>query len=164
MPSEVAIYDVACQVGKAYNICPLVSWSFLEGLDTVKRSRSFFESELIFSGQLWHDYCCGRRLGSLTSSPLCRVCTWAGLFGSECNSCFGLWVMHFKGSCFNFWGLRLLLRLFLTIRLTLDALAYLYLSDWELRFNSSMPCLLRPWVGGVYLYPFIIHIVLYSKP
>ena len=40
LPNEVVGYDVACQVGKAYNICPPASWSFLEGLDVIKRYRS----------------------------------------------------------------------------------------------------------------------------
>ena len=50
IPNEVAGYDVACQVGKAYNIFPPVSWSFLEGLNAVKKSRPFFKFELVFLG------------------------------------------------------------------------------------------------------------------
>ena len=49
-PNEVVGYNVACQVGKAYNICPPASWSFLKGLDTIMRSRPFFKFELVFLG------------------------------------------------------------------------------------------------------------------
>ena len=48
MPYEVASYDMAFQVGKAYNIFLTTSWFFLEGLDAIKRSGPFFESELVF--------------------------------------------------------------------------------------------------------------------
>ena len=88
---------------------------------------------------------------------------WASLFGSECNHHFGLKVMRLKGSNFNFRGLRLLLQLLLTIGLTSDALAYFYLSDWKLRFNPSVPCLSRPWVGDVYLHTLILHVVPHSE-
>ena len=40
---------MAYQVGKAYNIFPLASWSFLKGLDTIMRSQPF-EFELVFLG------------------------------------------------------------------------------------------------------------------
>ena len=34
----VANYDMACQVGKAYNIFLPVSWSLLKGVDAIMRS------------------------------------------------------------------------------------------------------------------------------
>ena len=94
------------------------------------------------------------------SLPLWSACTWASLLGSECNRCFSLWVVHLKGGCFNFQGLRLLLRLLLIVGLTSDTLAYLRSSDWELQFNLSVPRLPRPWVGGMYLYPLIFTLFL----
>ena len=41
---------MAWQVDKEYNIYPIASWSLLKGLDTIKRSRPFFEFELVFLG------------------------------------------------------------------------------------------------------------------
>ena len=87
------------------------------------------------------------------SLTLCGACAWVGPFSSNYNHCFGLWVMHLEDGCFNFWGLRLLLRLPLTIGLTSDALTYSHPLDWELKFNPRMLHSLRLWVGGVYLYP-----------
>ena len=48
-PNEVADKDVACQVGKAYNICPPASWFFLKDLDAITRLW-LFEFELVFLG------------------------------------------------------------------------------------------------------------------
>ena len=53
MPSEVMGYDMACQVGKAYNIFPPASWSFFEDLDAITRSSPFFESKLVLSRHSW---------------------------------------------------------------------------------------------------------------
>ena len=50
MPNEATGYDVVCQVGKTYNIFPLASWSFLEGLDAIKRSRPSLNLNLYFLG------------------------------------------------------------------------------------------------------------------
>ena len=38
LPNKIVGYDVACQVGKGYNICPPASWSFHKGMDTIIRS------------------------------------------------------------------------------------------------------------------------------
>ena len=46
----------------------------------------------------------------------------------------------------------------------ISSLACSYLLDRELRLNLNIPCLLRPWVGGVYLYPFILHVALHLQP
>ena len=46
LSNEVADYDVACQIGKAYNIRPLASWFLLKGMDAIMRSRPFFEFRL----------------------------------------------------------------------------------------------------------------------
>ena len=67
--------------------------------------------------------------------------------------------MRLEGGCFNFRGSRLLLQLPLTVGLTSDALTYSHPSDWELRFNPHMLCLPQLWVGGVYLYPFILQVI-----
>ena len=40
---------MACQVGKAYNICPPASWYFLKDLDAITRSR-LFKFELLCLG------------------------------------------------------------------------------------------------------------------
>ena len=49
LPNEDAGYDVACQVGKTYNIFLPTSWSFLKSLDAIMRSR-LFKFELVFLG------------------------------------------------------------------------------------------------------------------
>ena len=51
-PNEVAEYDVACQVDKAYNICPPASWSLLKSLDIIMRSQPLFEFRLAFLGNV----------------------------------------------------------------------------------------------------------------
>ena len=55
LSNEVVGYDMACQVGKVYNIFSSTSWFSLKSLDIIKRSWPFFESELVFFGPLWRN-------------------------------------------------------------------------------------------------------------
>ena len=50
---EVVGGDMACQVGKAYNIFPSASWSL--NLDAITRSRQFFEFDLVPFGRSWRN-------------------------------------------------------------------------------------------------------------
>ena len=87
------------------------------------------------------------------SLPLCRACSWSGIFGSKGNRFFDLRVAHLKGDCFNIQGLRLLLRPSLTVGLTSVALTRSRLLDGELKLNLDTLRLPRPWDGGVHLNP-----------
>ena len=136
---------------------------FFKDLDAITRSQLFFESKLAFSTIRGVINAVGIVWSSQHPLPLCQVFTWAGLFSSDYNRRFGWWDVRLEGGCFNFWGLRLLLRLPLTVGSTSDALAYSHLSDWELRFNPCTPCLSSLWVRGVFI-PLILHIVPHSEP
>ena len=75
------------------------------------------------------------------------------------NFRFDLRVARLEGGCFNFRGLRLLLLLPLIVGLTSSTLAYYRPLDGGLRLNLNVPLLPRPWVGDMYLYPLVHHVV-----